>query len=194
LRKAVQVQPGLSQGYAMLGEVLVASGKLDAARAEFDAIAKRDPKNVAAQTMAAMIVHGQGRLKDATTRYEAIVAADRNAVVALNNLAWIYAEEGERLDDALRHAQAAVSRMPDNAEVQDTLGFVYLKKELPTLAIPAFEKSVEKAPENPLYHLHLAQAQDRAGNLAAARQAAQQALKLKPGYAEAEQLLAKTKG
>ena len=194
LRKAVQVQPGLSQGYAMLGEVLVVSGKLDAARAEFDAMAKRDPKNIAAQTMAAMIVHGQGNIAEATKRYEAIVAADQSAVVALNNLAWIYAESGEKLEDALRHAQAAVSRMPDNAEVQDTLGFIHLKRELPALAIPAFEKSIEKAPENPLYHYHLALAQDKAGNAAAARQAAQQALKLKPGYAEAQQLLAKTKG
>jgi tetratricopeptide (TPR) repeat protein len=144
--------------------------------------------------MAAMIVHGQGKLPDATKRYEAIVSADPNAVVALNNLAWIYAEAREKLDEALRLAQTAVSRMPDNAEVQDTLGFIYLQKELPTLAIPAFEKSIEKAPDNPLYYYHLALAQDKAGNSASARQAAQQAIKLKPDYPEAQKLLAQTKG
>ncbi len=114
--------------------------------------------------------------------------------MAANNLAWLYAEEGERLDDALRLAQSAAARLPNNAEIQDTIGWIYYKKELPALAVSAFQRSIEQAPENPLYHYHLALAQSKAGNDAGARQAAQQAIKLRPDYADAQKLLAQTKG
>ena len=96
--------------------------------------------------MAAMIVHSQNKTADAKKRYETIVNADPTAAVAANNLAWIYAEEGEKLDEALRLAQSAATKLPENAEVSDTIGWIYYKKELPALAVPAFERSVEKAP------------------------------------------------
>jgi len=194
MRRAIQVDPSSTRAYTMLAGILLASGKMDAARAEFDQMAQRDPKNVAAKTMAAMIVHSQNKTADAKKRYQAIIEADPTAAVAANNLAWIYAEEGERLDDALRLAQSASARLPDNPEVNDTLGWIYVKRELPAMAIPAFQKSVEKDPGNASYHYHLAMAFSKSGEPTKARQSAQQALKLKPDYAEAQQLLAQLKG
>jgi tetratricopeptide (TPR) repeat protein len=194
LRKAIQTDAGASRAYSMLASVLLASGKLDAARAEFDSMVQRDSKNVAAATMAAMIVHSQGKKADAKKRYETIISVSPTATVAANNLAWIYQEDNEKLDDALRLAQSAAARLPTSAEVQDTIGMIYYKKELPALAVSAFEKSVEQSPDNPSYHYHLAMALAKAGEPRRAREAAQQAVKLKPDYAEAQQLLAQTKG
>jgi tetratricopeptide (TPR) repeat protein len=189
LRRVIQVDPASTRAYGMLAGVLVAAGKLEAARVEFDQMAARDPKNLAAQTMAAMIVHGQNKTSDARKRYEAILEADPNAAVAANNLAWLYAEEGDRLDEALRLARVALSRLPDNPEVNDTLGWIYIKRDLPGLAIPALEKSVEKAPDNASYHYHLAMALSKGGYGKRARESAQQALRLKPDYVEAQKLL-----
>jgi tetratricopeptide (TPR) repeat protein len=194
LRRAIQVGPGSSRSYAMLANVLVASNKLEAARVEFDQIVQRDSRNVAAQTMAAMIVHSQNKLADAKKRYETIINADPTAAVAANNLAWIYQQENDHLDEALRLAQGAAVRLPDSAEVQDTIGMVYLKKQLPLLAIQAFEKSLEKAPDNASYHYHLAVALKESGDAKRAREAAQQAIKLQPGHTDAQKLLAETKG
>jgi len=194
LRAAIQKDPGVSRAYSMLAAVLLSSGKLEAARVEFDQMGQRDPKNVGALTMAAMIVHSQNKIDDARKRYEAIVNADPTAAVAANNLAWLYQEAGDKLDDALRLAQSAASRLPESSEVQDTIGMIYIKKELPALAVPAFEKSVEKAPDNASYHYHLALALSKAGSAQRARQAAEQAIKLKPDYAEAQKLLAQVKG
>jgi Tfp pilus assembly protein PilF len=189
MRRAIQVDPSSTRAYGMLASILLASGKLDAARVEFDQMAQRDPKNLAARTMAAMIVHSQNKTADARKRYEAIVDADPTAAVAANNLAWIYAEEGERLDDALRLAQTALTKLPDNAEVNDTIGWIYIKRELPALAVRALEKSVEKAPDNASYHYHLAMALSKSGDAKRARESAQQALKLKPDYTDAQKLL-----
>jgi tetratricopeptide (TPR) repeat protein len=194
LRQAIQIDSTSSRAYSMLAGVLLASGKLDAARVEFDQMAQRDPRNVAAQTMAAMIVHSQNKTADAKKRYETIVNNDPTAAVAANNLAWIYQEENDRLDDALRLAQSAAVRLPDSGEVQDTIGMIYVKKALPALAVEAFEKCVEKHPENPLYHYHLALALKDSGNRQRARAAAEQAIKLRPDYPDAQKLLAETKG
>jgi Tfp pilus assembly protein PilF len=190
LRKAIQVDSTSPAAYSMLAGVLLAAGKLDAARAEFDQIAQRDPRNVAAQTMAAVIVEGQGRVAEAKRRYETIVAANPTAAIAANNLAWIYAEEGDKLEDALRLARAAATQLPDNPDVNDTIGWIYLKRDLPGLAVPAFEKSLEEAPENADTHYHLALAHSKAGDVTRAREAAERALKIKPGHADARKLLA----
>ena len=50
--------------------------------------------------------------------------------VAANNLAWMFAETGENLDMALQLAQAATRRVPEQPEIQDTLGWIYYKKGL----------------------------------------------------------------
>jgi tetratricopeptide (TPR) repeat protein len=194
MRRAIQVAPSSTRSYGMLASVLLASNKLEAARVEFDQIAQRDPRNVAAQTMAAMIVHSQKKTADAKKRYEGIINTDPTAAVAANNLAWIYQEENDRLDDALRLAQGAAERLPESAEVQDTIGMIYLRKALPLLAVSAFEKSVAKVPDNPSYHYHLALALRDSGEPQRARQAVQQAIKIQPAYPEAQKLLAEIKG
>jgi tetratricopeptide (TPR) repeat protein len=190
LRKAIELQPAYAPSYSLLAGVLVAQKKLDDARQEFDKMVERDPKNTGARTMAAMIVHSQQNLGDAKKRYEDILAANPRSTVAANNLAWMYAEEGVKLDEALRLAQMAAAELAQNAAAQDTLGWVYYKRELPALAIPAFEKSAELDPMNPLYQYHLALALQKSGDSVRARGAVQRALKLKPDYTEAQQLLA----
>jgi tetratricopeptide (TPR) repeat protein len=190
LRRTIELAPADSNAYALLGQLYVAQQRLPEARAEFDRVATKNPKDVAARTIAAMLSHQTNDLEDAKKRYREILDVNVNAAVAANNLAWIMAEEGKDLDEALRLAQRAAATAPNRAEIQDTLGWVYYKKELPALAIPPFEKSVEQAPDNPTYHYHLGLAHAKSGNVEQARRALSTALKLKPDYAEARELQA----
>lgn len=194
LRHLIDVDPANPSGYAFLASIYLSERKLDEAKAEFDRAASRDPKNVSAQTMAAMIVHSQRNMVEAKKRYDQILKANPRAVVAANNLAWIYADEGQELDLALKLAQSAVQQVPDRAEMQDTLGWVYYRKELPLLAIRPFEQSIEKDPGNPTYHYHLALAFAKTGDTLQARRAAEKALTLKPDFPDAQRLLASLKG
>jgi tetratricopeptide (TPR) repeat protein len=188
LRHVIEVAPADSMAYGMLGQIYIAQRKLNEARAEFDAMAARNPKNVGARTVAALLSHSTNDLEDAKKRYRAILESSPNAAVAANNLAWILAEEGSNYDEALRLAQRAVATAPDRAEIHDTLGWVYYRSQNPTLAIPPFEKSVSLAPENATYHYHLALAHAMAGNMEEARKAVEAALKLNPNLTEAKQL------
>jgi predicted Zn-dependent protease len=106
--------------------------------------------------------------------------------VASNNLAWIYASHGEQLDRALQLAQAAKAELPDHPQVNDTLAFVYLKKQLPSLAIPPLRLAVEKDPANPVFQYRLGLAYSQAGDKAAARQWVERALHLKSDFEGAE--------
>jgi Flp pilus assembly protein TadD len=160
------------------------------ARVEFDQVAQRNPKNVGARTLAAMLSHQAKDVEDAKRRYRDILEREPNAPVAANNLAWILADEGSNLDEALRLAQRAEAQAPNRAEIVDTVGWVYYRQDLPALAVPAFEKSVKLAPENAVYHYHLGLAHSKAGNVQEARRAVEMALKLNPNYAEARQLQA----
>ena len=190
LRRIVELSPADSRAYSMLGQLYVAQQRLPEARAEFDALAERNPRSVTARTLAAMLSHSTEEIDDAKKRYREILEMDGNAAIAANNLAWILAEEGKDLDEALRLAELAATAAPDRPEIHDTLGWVYYRKELPTLAIAPFEKSVSQSPDNPVYHYHLGLAHAKSGNVERARDALNTALKLDANHREARELLA----
>ena len=88
-----------------------------------------------------------------------------------------------------RRAAARAGRQgaaPDQPDINDTLGWVYLKKDLPQLAIPPFRVSVERNPKNPTYHYHLGLAYSKSGDDTRARASLQTAVALKPDFAEAD--------
>jgi Flp pilus assembly protein TadD len=165
---------------------------LNEALAEFDAMSKRQTKPVAALTFAGVILQGQGKTDQARDRFTRALELDPEATVAANNLAWLYAEAGERLDAALELALRAKARLPDSPEVDDTVGYVHYKRDSAAQAIPFFERSVKASPDNALYHYHLGLALAKTSDPRRAKQHLTRALELKAdfdGASEARALL-----
>ena len=187
LRRAIAADATQLRAYGLLAQISMAQNRLDEARAEFETIARRQPNDIGAPTMAAMITTAQGKAAEAEKAYEAIVEKNPRAAVASNNLAWMYAERGEKLDQALQLARAAKAELPDEPEMNDTLGYVYLKKNLGSLAIPPLQQAVASTPKNPVFRFRLGQADAQAGNKASAKRELEEALKLKPDFPEADQ-------
>ena len=197
LRKTIEVDGSNFQAYSMLGRLYLSQQRLDEALAEFDELSKRQPRPVQAHTIVGVILEAQKKPQEARKRYEQALAIDPDMPVAANNLAWMYAETGENLDIALQLAQAAARRLPNNPAIQDTLGWIYYKKGLATLAIAPFQKSIELDPKNPIFYFHLGLAHFKNGDSPKARIALRDALALAPnftGAAEAKQVLASLKG
>jgi Flp pilus assembly protein TadD len=136
--------------------------------------------------MSGVILQAQGNTELARQRFERAVAVDSQAAVAANNLAWIYAEEGKNLEQAVRLAVAASQALPEAPEVLDTLGWVYYKNNLPALAVPPLVRAVEKSPENPKYNYHLGLAYEKAGDVTRSRQLLTKALSLKADFSGAD--------
>jgi tetratricopeptide (TPR) repeat protein len=147
--------------------------------------------------MVGMILQMQNNPVEAIKAYERALKIDPSAPVPANNVAFLYAETDGNLDQALSLAKAAAERLPDEPAITDTIGWVYYKKQLPVLAVAAFEQAVQKAPRNPEFQYHLGLAYVQAGDTQKARRALEEALRLSPtfdGAAGARQALASLKG
>ena len=192
LRDAIQLDSSNIMAYGLLGQIYASQRKLNEARIEFEEVAKRLPKSAGPPTMVGMLHELQNNQQEARRWYEKALVADANAPVAANNLAWMTAEQGGNLDVAMQLAQAAKARLPDSHQVDDTLGWVYYKKGLNTLAIGSFQSSIQKDPKNPVYHYHLGLAYAKNGDKDKAREALNLALSLNPkfnGASEAQKAL-----
>ena len=142
--------------------------------------------------MVALIYQMQSRTDDARRVFEQVLELDPKASVAANNLAWIYAENGGNLDVALQLAKTALSALPDSGEATDTLGWVYLKKEIYGLSITTLRRAVQVAPTNATFQYHLGLAYARSGDKDRAKSTLQTALRLKSdfdGAADAKRVL-----
>lgn len=187
LRQALNLDNTSLAAYGGLGQLYLSQGKLAAARAEFEAVVARSPESVAALTMVGIILQAEGNESQARDRFEQVLRIDPEAAVAANNLAWMYASTGGNLDVALQLAQTAQRKLPGVTAVSDTLGFIYYKKNLASLAVSTLKVCTEQEPGNPTYQYHLGLAYASAGDAARAAQALTRALKLKPDFDEARE-------
>lgn len=185
LKKAIEIDATSMDAYGLLGQVYLTQNKLDQAKAEFENLAAKNPKSVGAQTLIGMILQQQGKAQQAMDQYRRTIEIDPKAAVASNNLAWMLASSGGNLDQALQYAQAANQVMPNQPEVNDTLGYIYILKKIPTLAIGPMLKAVDKDPNNATYHYRLGQAYLQSGNKVAAKESLERSLKIKADFAEA---------
>ncbi len=122
-----------------------------------------------------------GNKKQAREFYEATLRLDANNVIAMNNLAYLIASQpGGDVELALTYAQRARQKAPQNLEISDTLGLIYLKKNLPDNALEIFRDCLGKSPKNPTFRMHLGMALLQKGDKTRAKQELQTALTNRP--------------
>ena len=174
------------------GEVYFRLGATERKRGDFNgaiqALAKaRDlmPENSVVIEELALALQDANRLPEARQTYEQAVKADPQNGYALNNLAFLMAEGGGGdLDQALTYAQRAKAVLPNMKEVSDTMGWIYLKKNMSDNAMDIFQALVTKAPDNSTFRYHLAMAYAQKGDKPRAVKELQQALRSTPAKDE----------
>ena len=119
----------------------------------------------------------------AIARYRAVIRIDRANLIALNNLAYLLALNDP--DEALKYAQQAVELAPDEATIQDTLGWVYYRKGLSGMAVRYLKAAVEKE-STPRRQFHLGMSYLRIGDQAAGQKMVREALAKEPNLAKTE--------
>jgi tetratricopeptide (TPR) repeat protein len=163
-------------------------GDLNEAMRLFRASADANPKDTKPLLQVALLLEGTGRPELALPIYEQILKLDPNQPVALNNLAYILAQRGLDPDRALDLAQKAADKAKDSAEIQDTLGWTYLKKNQPDEAVAAFRAALQSQPKNPTFHYHLGLALLPIGERDAAIQELETALANRPSSTDAAEI------
>jgi predicted Zn-dependent protease len=185
---------GAAEAQTLLSECYVKDNQFQKALAHIEVARKLEPDNPAVLHYLGLVYDKLGRGAEARKVYEASLKQNGNDGVVLNNLAYLIVESGGDPDLALTYAQRARQEMPHELGFADTVGVIYMKKNLVDSALEIFEDLVRKDPGFPVFHLHLGEALLQKGETAKARKELQVALASKPSTEEAakiKKLLAK---
>jgi tetratricopeptide (TPR) repeat protein len=99
----------------------------------------------------------------------------------LNQQAWTWADQGRQLEQALATARKAGALAPDNGQMQDTIGYVYLKKHQAGDALPILQQAAKMTNNDPSVLQHLGDAYLAQGNTTEALATWRLALQKDPG-------------
>jgi tetratricopeptide (TPR) repeat protein len=166
--------------YLRIGETYRRKGDLSNSIVALQKAREILPENGTVLSTLALVLDAAGRWSEARQVYEVVIKLDPNNGVALNNLAFLLSEHGGDLDDALTKATRAKQLLPDLSEVSDTLGWIYLKKNLTDNAIDIFKDLVNKVPAQAVFRYHLGMAYSQKGDKTRALKELQDALKYNP--------------
>lgn len=124
------------------------------------------PESADLQYRLAIAYEQSERRPDAIKAYEKAIEINNDLAMAKNNLAYLIAESGGDLDRALELAQQAKEQLPDDGNASDTLGWVMLKRGVPSAAIGYLEEARGRFPQDAhevqgIVRNHLAEAYER---------------------------------
>lgn len=171
-----KAHPESSDINAYIGDTLRKKGDLNAAIDVFQKAVQLNPQSPGPMVNLAMCLEDVGRPGEARALYEKIITIEPLNYIALNNLAFLKAEEGTDLDGAMTMAQKARQQAPQIDTISDTLGWIFIKKNLSDEAIRIYNDLTTRDPNNAMYRYHLAQALLQKGDKVKARQQCQDAL------------------
>ena len=146
-----------------LGSAHLALGEVPAATAQFNLALSIDASHTMARLGLADIALRSGDLEGAKAAYRSVLKVDAGNTMAQNNLAWILADQGRDLDEALKLAEAATKREPEYVDGHDTLGWVHYRRAEYARAIAAFSKAKSLDPARGDIAAHLGMAYAKAG-------------------------------
>ena len=176
-KQIAKTTPNAAEVWLRLGILQRQLEQYDAAIASFQQSETASPRSPDAFINQATLLDQLGRKKEAVEVYNKVLGIDPENTLALNNLAFLIAESGSNLDQAMTFAEKAKKKYPNNPAISDTLGFVYYQKNLNAEAVGIFRQVVQDDPQRSLYRFHLAMALLKQGDKQGARTEAEKALK-----------------
>src|SRR5205823_5319041 len=121
---------------------------------------------------------------DAMAVYRDLASKRPDDPDALNDLAFTICEAGGSPDEAIKLAQTALRKAPENTGFLDTLAWAYLKKGDAGNALQILNNLVRRNPNNASFRYHLAAALAKKGDRSQARAELQTALSKRPDAVE----------
>lgn len=192
LLAAKAADPGRVSTDMALIQLDAAEGKVDDAKAKLSSVLAGKGDKATATLWMGNLDEMKGDHNSAIVNFRKAVAENPRNAQAMNNLAYLLAENGNQIEEALKYAQTAVELNPKDPSYADTLGWILYRKGLYSQAIPYLQKASADQ-ESVVWKYHLAMAYAKAGDLARGRATLQAAKKVDSTVPEArvaEQLLA----
>jgi len=187
LKEAIEKNPSFITPYMTLANVLSRENKLDEAIGVYQALIEKRPEQPSPHTLMAALYEKQDKTAEAEAHYLKALELQPDYLPAMNNLAFLYADQNKNLNKALDLARLAKEKASNSTAIIDTLGWVYLKKELYDSAAEEFKTCIEKEPENPIFHYHLGLTYHKMGKLEDAKASLERSLKISKDFDGADE-------
>jgi tetratricopeptide (TPR) repeat protein len=193
-RKAIELAPNYYQAYMMLGQLNVLRGDLFQAIEEVDNLIRQDDKFAPAYLLKAFYLDESKKPDDAVYFYRKTLELDGENHIAANNLAWLLAKNQDTLVEARTLAERAREQDPKNTHYADTLGWIYYRLGLYTLAVDQLLFAVNQSnPATAENYYRLGMALFKKGDLLQAKSALRTAITTEDNFEGAEEARATLK-
>jgi len=136
-------------------QILDDTGRKAEAIGAFEELIKRAPDDASLVYQYANLLEKGGRGADAERALRDLLARDPLDANALNSLGYMFAERGERLDEAVDLVQRALKVEPANASFLDSLGWAYFQQGKLDQADPPLTQAAAQLPESSAVQDHL---------------------------------------
>jgi tetratricopeptide (TPR) repeat protein len=186
LEKAVALDKNNLDAFLLLGQVHAVAGSVDKAVAMGGKFIQEHPQDVRGYMLVGFFEESRGNWQRAEEMYQKALQASPEHPMASNNLAYLMLDHGGNVDVALSYAQTARSKMPDAANVADTLAWAYYQKGTYGLATDLLEEALRKSPQNPIFHYHLGMVYQKLNKASRAREHLEKALQINPKFPNAD--------
>ena len=164
LRQAVDGSPGEVSSYLALADLLQEGSHTDEALRVLDQAGTRFQGNLDVLFQRGALLD---RAKDpvrAEAAFREVLRRDPLHAPTLNYLGYMFAERGERLDEAVSLIQRALQIDPGNGSYLDSLGWAYFKQRRYDLAKPPLQQAADQLPSNSVVQEHLGDTLDALGS------------------------------
>ena len=141
LKIASKNNPDNFEIYAYLAQLYYALHKYSEAVDQLTQILQVQPKNISAIFLLGAVYSDLDQKEKAKESFQKVLSLEPDHDGALNSLAYMDAQEGINLDQALKMIRRAINLDPSNGAYYDTLGWVLFKLGFNAESLMALEKA-----------------------------------------------------
>ena len=182
---SLRIDPTFTRAAIAASRLDLTQGRPAEARTALNGVLEREPRNIDALLAIGMLEEGLGHYETAIATYRKLLHIAPNHLVAKNNLAVRLSENSATLDEALMLAQQVKESVPDQYEVDDTIGWIYYKKGIYKTAVKYLQTAAARSKSARIKY-HLSIAYFGAGDWNLGQETLEVAQKLDPKLPEAE--------
>lgn len=176
-------QPDDQETLTQLGGLYQHKRDFSRSLAMFQRAAELAPGDWRALTRLGSAQQASGQASAAKASYRRAMALGGDDPDLFNNLAYLEAEAGTDLEEALALSQKALAKFPGNFQYADTAGFIYFKRGDTSTALHIFQSLAQKYPTDAGIRYHWALALLKTGNRAQGEHELRAALAADPSIA-----------
>jgi Flp pilus assembly protein TadD len=173
-------KPRSAQYHLSLGRAYQLKGDPSNAATELRQASELAPKDPLPPALLAHAMIAAGQKKEAVLCLRHALELRPENPALMNDLAYLIADTGGSLDEALALGQKANRAAPAEPEIADALAWIYFKKNLNDSALQILRGLVGKYPDRPNFRYHFGMVLHRAGDESTARREFTAALSLNP--------------